>query len=366
MEEKEISDKKEVENISTEMPSGMEQTVSSPVLPSYSKSFSKTRIELTTCNYTWKIDQFKRYFAIVNTLYSPPFPEKGRYMIQINILRKADERLNTIQFYIRTDTAFIGSCITTVMSCSLSETVLSTKSISSRISDMTLLIEIPSYKFNYHNTLKIHCKFEIFQPISSTIHMNLPTNTEDLTPGKFQSKNEETIKFIIGNEQYVASKKLLCATNSSYFTNLCLTLNGKEKDMTNELITHDEIQNFKILLFIINGSKSIESYDYYALKKLLAASNKYDVSSLKLTCERYLLRCITIKNAVELLQLAFSSNAKFLETHSATFIKFHLTEIVNTKEFRNLPQKDSNKIMEFIEKSEIRKTKTPQFFSTSA
>ncbi|XP_024876544.1 uncharacterized protein LOC112457614, partial [Temnothorax curvispinosus] len=35
-----------------------EQTVSSPFLPSYTKSYSQTRFEVTTSDYTWEIDQF--------------------------------------------------------------------------------------------------------------------------------------------------------------------------------------------------------------------------------------------------------------------------------------------------------------------
>jgi len=89
------------------------------------------------------------------------------------------------------------------------------------------------------------------------------------------------------------------------------------------------------------------------LKTLLTAADKYDVQTLKLTCEHYLLRYITIENALELAQLAVSSNATFLETHLATFIKFHMKEITEIKEFRTLLQEDLNKIIELIEKSTI-------------
>ncbi|TGZ58116.1 hypothetical protein DBV15_12461, partial [Temnothorax longispinosus] len=48
--------------------------------------------------------------------------------------------------------------------------------------------------------------------------------------------------------------------------------------------------------------------------------------------------------------LRYRLNAKFLETHSISFIKLHIKEITDTKEFQSLPQKDLNKIMVLIEK----------------
>ncbi|TGZ46540.1 putative GTP-binding protein Parf, partial [Temnothorax longispinosus] len=86
---------------------------------------------------------------------------------------------------------------------------------------------------------------------------------------------------------YVISRKLSCATNSSYFKNICLTHERIEKYVTNELVT-----------------------------------------------------------------LRYRLNAKFLETHSISFIKLHIKEITDTKEFQSLPQKDLNKIMVLIEKKQ--------------
>ncbi|XP_024878381.1 TD and POZ domain-containing protein 3-like isoform X2 [Temnothorax curvispinosus] len=352
-----------------EIVSKKEQTVSSSFLPSYTKSYSQTRLEVTTSDYTWKIDQFGRLAAIVDTLNSPPFGENNQYKIQMNILRK--DFLCAIRILIRTGTAFTGLCTTTIMHPP--ETVLASRSISCRISDMTLLIDVLDDSYISTEAFIIHCKIEHFhQLISNTIHMNLQPSTTVFKEVKsfegstleFISKNEKSIKFIVGEEQYVISKKLLCDTNSNYFKIICLIHDGKEKDMTNELATDNELQTFKqILIFILTGS--VEQCDYEMLKKLLTAADKYDVPTLKLTCEHYLLRYITIKNAVELIQLALLSKAKFLETHSTTFIKFHIKEITNTKEFKSLSQEDLNKVLEFIEKLETLESSTIQSFSSA-
>ncbi|XP_077274208.1 speckle-type POZ protein homolog [Temnothorax americanus] len=378
MEENKISDKKEVENISTVITSEKEQTVSSPALPSYIKSYSQTHIESTIVDQTWKIDKIMRFNMITNTIPFPSFLKIGPCKIEITFpFNYSNITIDLIQWFqlriLTNKQSFDGSCTTTIMVPP--KNVLSSRFISGRISDKRLLIEfsLSDLIINYTDTLIIRCKFEIFHNlINKTVHMNLlpsstefsknVTHVEDSTLDKFRSREAESIKFIVGTEQYVISKKLLYATNSRYFKDICLTYEGIEKDMRNELATDIELQTFEqILLYILTGST--EQCDYEMLIKLLTAADKYDVATLKLTCERYLLHYITTDNAVELIQLAFSSNAQFLETHSAAFIKFHIIEIRDTKEFRNLPSEDFNKIMELIGKSEVLEISTHQFFS---
>jgi len=314
-------------------------------------------------DYFWKIDQFNRFCETLNTLNSPKFPEDGPYMIEMNIhmniTHKSDPLITIAQVYIHTNIEFIGSCTVSVMHAS--DSVIPPKSISGHIKDMTLLTEILDTK-HYTDTFMLHCKFEIFcKLVSNTIQMNLlPSSIKTVKSientifgeSEFNNKNGSSIKFIVGDEHYVVPKKLLCATDSSYFRNICLTYEEKEKDMTNELMSSELLLAFKqLLLFIITGS--IEQHDYDMLKNLLTIADKYDVLHLKLICEHYLLRCITVENAIELIQLAFLLNAKFLRTHAAVFIKFHLKEIIDTKEFRGLLQEDLNKIMELFEKNKI-------------
>ncbi|XP_011704822.1 PREDICTED: uncharacterized protein LOC105460072, partial [Wasmannia auropunctata] len=204
MEGKENSDEKQVENVFTEESSEKQQALS--VLPSYIKSYSTTQIESTTFEYSWKIDQFKLVCKILDTLCSAPFPENGKYMIQMNIIRKSKspnedkllsgnnntsnifcnschtnrsfycnycrntnstveknwfESLNA-QIYMRTNTPFFGSC--TVMN---SPKLVQSKTVAGHIEDMTLLMETSDLDYIYTDTLKIHCKFEIFHTITN-------------------------------------------------------------------------------------------------------------------------------------------------------------------------------------------------------
>ncbi|XP_024892760.1 uncharacterized protein LOC112468001 [Temnothorax curvispinosus] len=55
-----------------------EQTVSSPFLPSYIKSYSETQIKSTIVDHTWKVDQLPKFMCLPNMsmIKSPPFPDR--------------------------------------------------------------------------------------------------------------------------------------------------------------------------------------------------------------------------------------------------------------------------------------------------
>ncbi|XP_071571112.1 uncharacterized protein [Temnothorax nylanderi] len=185
MEENKISDKKEVENISTENTLEKEQTVSLPSLR-YIKSWSETQIKSNIFDHTWKINQFMCLINTMKTLMSPPFPEPDQYVIQMEVISQYSlyssiPVSNVVYFYILTSNTFNALCTTTVMTPS--GEVVSSKSILGPISNNTLLIKIEKNldKFlSYRDTLTVHCKFQIFHNlINKTIRMNsLPSSTE--------------------------------------------------------------------------------------------------------------------------------------------------------------------------------------------
>ncbi|XP_036142437.1 TD and POZ domain-containing protein 1-like [Monomorium pharaonis] len=356
---KEISDDKEI------LPQ-KEQTISSLLLPSYIKSYSETSLESTTIDYRWRINKFNHLFHVLDTLKSPAFPENDQYMnIYLNFTHKPTRMslggpyCYTLKLYLLTTKPFVGICTTVTR---YSDQKFCEKSISGYISNMTELYTCLNLTFKHDiDSFLVRCKFEIFRHLENNarhICNLLPSSTiskdiKSLEDSTFEdkSKGDKSITFILGTERYIISKKLLWTTNSNYFKNICLTHEAKEKNMTNELKTNEEIEAFKqILSFIITGSQSIESYNYDKLITLLKIVDKYDVLTLKLICEHYLLEYITIENAIKLIQLAFVFKTPLLETHLINFIQFY-KKIINTEEFQNLPEEDANKIIELIKKN---------------
>ncbi|XP_011858516.1 PREDICTED: BTB and MATH domain-containing protein 43-like [Vollenhovia emeryi] len=324
------------------------QKVSSPFLPAYTKSYASSRIKTTTIEYTWKIEDFEDIYRSLTQLQSPPLDKEGQYSIKMNISRSTQQNsLKKIQFNLCTKAIFMGLCTTTITVCNYN----ALHEISGRTSNETLLLEVMTdnfYRGNFKEvTALIYCKIKVFHNlINSTVYMNLPSETvfkdvkslEDSTL-EVENKDDKSIVFIVEDEQYVISKKLLWNTGSSYFQNVCRTHKGKVKDMKDEL-QKNELKAFKqILLYILTGLLS-EKQNYSMLKELLTTADKYDVPMLKITCEHYLLYHLKKENAVELLQHALSYNASSLQKHSATVIKSY-ERIDGWRTFRSIAKRFS-------------------------
>jgi len=71
-------------------------------------------------------------------------------------------------------------------------------------------------------------------------------------------------------------------------------------------------------------------------KDLLIAANRYDVKSLKASCEKDIFDCLSFENAAETLIFADLHNAEQLKARTLDFIKIHSNEIKDTEGFEAL------------------------------
>lgn len=292
-----------------------------------------------------------------------PFPETAEYMIQIEISIASEWSSSLVKFYLVTEIPFNGMCDVFIINIYGKILVNSTWGF---ISNMTLLYET-TIKTLFNDldadTLTISFTFEIFHRyLYDTVHIKaLPLSKLSLTYSNSQNLTlddtpDGTITFVLNGKYYDVSKKLLHNTKCvEYF---CSTY---KENMTNDLITindNDMQDVFKIMLLYIKTGLISEQLDYYKAKSLLEVANKCDLQNLKLICEEYLIRTITIYSAIELVQLAFLSNAKILEKHAASFIKFYIQEIINIEEFQSLPQEHLDEIIKLVAKIQTLKTET--------
>jgi len=175
------------------------------------------------------------------------------------------------------------------------------------------------------------------------------------------------IIFKVNGNIYKISKQLLYATNSCYFTLVCKTYEiGKEnEDIT--VIIDDVPETFLTMLaFIKTGTlpESISSDDAKMLELLILAY-RYDVKNLKVRCEKYLIRNISLTNVVKYLDVVIKFEAKFLEEHVMAFIKFHFKELIKIEEFQELSQSYFEKVINSFQQFEVKKQHAPIYMTDS-
>ncbi|XP_050465785.1 uncharacterized protein LOC126859002 isoform X1 [Cataglyphis hispanica] len=340
-------------------------------LSSYQKSYCQLRYEANTIDYVWKLDRCSKLLKFLKPILSMPFPEStSQYVIQIEVSIASEWSSSLVKFYLLTKVSFNGTCDVFIID---KYSKIHVNSICGVLSNMTLLYETTVKTLCDDldkDTLTMGFTFEIlYRYLIDTMHIEaLPLSKLSLTYSNSQNSTlddipDGTITFVLNGKYYDVSKKLLHNTKCvEYF---CSTY---KENMTNDLITindNDMQDVFHIMLMYLKTGLILGEFDYYKIKKLLEVAHKCDLQNLKLICEEYLIRTITIDSVIELVQLAFLNNAKNLEKHAATFIKFNIQEIINIKEFLSLPQEHLDKIIELVAKIQTLKFDTETLFEPS-
>ncbi|EFN66469.1 TD and POZ domain-containing protein 4 [Camponotus floridanus] len=183
-------------------------------------------------------------------------------------------------------------------------------------------------------------------PSSTTLYKQLNFERSNLTNLKVKSKGLITFKF--KEERYNLPVQTLYATNSEYFKSICdYAMVENEKGIYEIEVDEMPVPFKQMLSFILSGFIP-DPFNYHMLRDLLIMASKYNVQTLKILCESYLIRMINIENCIDLVQLAFSYNAYSLKKHTSLFIKLYLKEVLRTKEFQRLSQNNLEEIIELI------------------
>lgn len=326
------------------------------------------RSETSIIDYTWKLDRCPFLFKVVTTLLSSPFPETAKYKIKMEVLSiKPEWTQNLVKFYLVTEAPFNGICDVCMSRINGKEIKNSSPNSSWGImSNMKLLYETTVQtvcEYLYRDMFTINFTFEIFHhSFIDVLHIKSLALSR-VFPTNFKSQNltldpcDHMITFIINGQRYNIFKKLLHNTKCvEYF---CSTY--KENMANNSIITINDDKYmeavFKIMLsYIRTGCLSPKQLNSGIAKTLLELASRCDLQDLKLICEEYLIRIISIPSALELMKFAILNNVKHLEKHVASFIKFHSQDIIYTEEFQSLPQEQLDKIIKLVEKIETFKT----------
>ncbi|XP_011259185.2 uncharacterized protein LOC105253088 [Camponotus floridanus] len=326
----------------------------------YNKSFSRTWLQTSIVEYIWEINCVMTVFKIEKELFSAMFPETSLYRIKLTIdIDTSEVMKSTLRFFLLTGTNFQGVCDVGIVSSSDFRKI-KCKSTSGLISNMTLLYEttiesLQSYITNNNLVMYFEIEFaHLFVTESMYVDM-MPSstilykqfNSEQSNLINLKAKDKELITFKIKEEHYSFPKKALYAINSKYFKNIFDMLENK-KDLSYEIEIGEMPIPFKQMLSFILFGLLPDPLNYHMLRDLLIMAHKYDVQTLKILCESYLIHMINIENSIDLIQLALTYNAKSLGKHTSLFIKLYLKEVVRINEFQRLSQNDLDKIFKLV------------------
>jgi hypothetical protein len=295
-----------------------------------------------------------------------PYPETST---------ETDLAEDKIKFYLHATQAVRGSCIIRMLNEHEEQEF---SKIIGQFVNTTLLAEVTEKDLNQFcishtsHMLTINFILEILEDhldIASQVTMS-QNMVQKCLVDNISHKNTESLKFIVKDKHNIKHFKIpicsLRAIKSCYFCSICDQYETGNVNNTNGLIVYDNPNLFNwIFLFIMYGITP-EPNDYELIKDMIIISHKYNVRELKYICEKYLVRYIDFDTVLNLMSIAFTSNATYLATYTIAFIKLHIKRYANAPELQNLPENISNKVIKLMKNIEVKTMQPhPSFSFTS-
>lgn len=149
---------------------------------------------------------------------------------------------------------------------------------------------------------------------------------------------------VIGKEIF-AAHKLVFSANSPVFHRM---FSHEMKDPVFDKLDVNDIQSEifqELLRYMYTGSvNNLKSL----AQGVLVAANKYQMEDLKLICEKFISKGLTVQNALDILHLSDKCEANLLKESSFNVIASNLGEIVKLDDYKNFSKSNGDLMGELV------------------
>ncbi|XP_063089624.1 speckle-type POZ protein-like [Cavia porcellus] len=134
----------------------------------------------------------------------------------------------------------------------------------------------------------------------------------------------------VAGQEFQAHKAILAARSPVFMALLEHEKQGSKKNRVE--ISDMDPEVFKEMIYFMYTGKA-PNLGIMATE-LLEAASRFGLERLKLMCENHLCSNLSVENAVEILILADLHSAPQLKTRTLDFINFHVSDILETSEWK--------------------------------
>ncbi|XP_071580448.1 protein roadkill-like [Temnothorax nylanderi] len=147
----------------------------------------------------------------------------------------------------------------------------------------------------------------------------------------FENPEFSDITVLVGERKIQAHKAILAAQSRVFSAMLKSEMSEKQTNYVKiEDIDYETAR--EMLRFIYTGK--VENLG--KITDLLFAAEKYELTKLKVICEKILYTWLTVENAAEIFKLADFYRADYLKAQALVIIKTHLTDVIDTKGYKSM------------------------------
>lgn len=185
-------------------------------------------------------------------------------------------------------------------------------------------------------------------PTDSTcpcINQTIPKPADSIYQLFMDDESLSDIQLILGEKKYYAHKVILAA-NSPVFQRM---FSHQMQETLKKEVQIKEIEQkvLEELLKYIHARK-INKLEELA-GELLIAANRYEMKELKSSCERELVKKLTLKNVVSYLMMADTHNALSLKKHCFSIIMKNFNKVGELDGFKELGKTHANVFVELYQ-----------------
>ncbi|XP_071580436.1 speckle-type POZ protein-like isoform X1 [Temnothorax nylanderi] len=196
--------------------------------------------------------------------------------------------------------------------------------------------------------LTILCEISLVDNvIFSNNPVTIPFEPDNVGLLLFENPEFSDITVLVHGREIQAHKAILAA-QSHYFSRM-LKSEMLEKQTNYVKIEDIDYETVREMLRFIYTGKVENPENLGKITDLLVAADKYELTKLKVMCEKILCTRLTVENAAEILILADLYRADYLKAEALDIIKSHLTDVTDTKGYKSMVNSHPHLISEVLQ-----------------
>ncbi|XP_024877074.1 speckle-type POZ protein-like [Temnothorax curvispinosus] len=196
--------------------------------------------------------------------------------------------------------------------------------------------------------LTIFCEISVFDYVRSSYDpVTIPFKPDNVGLLLFENPEFSDITVRVDGREIQAHKAIL-DVQSDYFSRM---LKSEMSETQNNYVTIEDIdyETVREMLRFIYTGKVENSENLGKITDLLVATDKYELTKLKVMCEKILCTRLTVENAAEILILADFYRADYLKAEALDIIKSYLTDVTDTKGYKSMENSHPHLVSEVVQ-----------------
>ncbi|TGZ51688.1 Protein roadkill [Temnothorax longispinosus] len=196
--------------------------------------------------------------------------------------------------------------------------------------------------------LTIFCEISVFDYVRSSYDpVTIPFKPDNVGLLLFENPEFSDITVRVDGREIQAHKAIL-DVQSDYFSRM---LKSKMSETQNNYVTIEDIdyETVREMLRFMYTGKVENLEDLEKIINLFFAADKYELTELKVMCEKTLSTRITVEYAAEILKFTDLFRADDLKAEALNFIKSHLTDVLNTEGYKSLANSHPHLMLETLQ-----------------